>query len=443
MRHSRLSPLRAAVALAIVMPGCLRAEAPVGQAAPVSPEAPALETLIGRVHPADDEGWTVIEVHLLNRAPEARRVPVPQTVEAELGAARQPIALQLLEGEDSSAELPPGGFATRRYRLRPATPRIAGTVLSIPAWQTQALLPAAPETPALARTDPGIGQPPSERTRPGPAPAQSPAQSRSPAVASGLAQADQATPPPPTDRTTGNAFLRNLSAYAPIYAVYGPGTNSAVRLQISFKYQLFGARSDGSGEGSWLNGLHFGYTQRMFWDVEADSSPFRNIDFQPELFYELDAGEIADDVRLGAQLGVRHESNGREGSASRSLNTIYIHPAVSAPLGGGYRITAGPRLRVFVGDLSDNPDIRDYRGNTGFFAELGKEDGLRLSAFGRADLGSGKGAIEANASYPLDKLLGGGPEVYLFGQGFVGYGENLLDYDVHVTRLRIGIALVR
>ena len=57
--------------------------------------------------------------------------------------------------------------------------------------------------------------------------------------------------------------------------------------------------------------------------------------------------------------------------------------------------------------------------------------------------GSGKGALEANLSYPLDRLLGGGPDLYLFGQGFVGYGENLLDYDVHTTRFRVGFALVR
>ena len=40
-------------------------------------------------------------------------------------------------------------------------------------------------------------------------------------------------------------------------------------------------------------------------------------------------------------------------------------------------------------------------------------------------------------------MLGGGPELYTFGQGFVGYGENLLDYEIHMTRFRLGLALVR
>ncbi|MEC7931559.1 MAG: phospholipase A, partial [Pseudomonadota bacterium] len=41
------------------------------------------------------------------------------------------------------------------------------------------------------------------------------------------------------------------------------------------------------------------------------------------------------------------------------------------------------------------------------------------------------------------RLLGGGPDFYLFGQTFTGYGENLLDYNRRMKRLRIGLALVR
>ena len=32
---------------------------------------------------------------------------------------------------------------------------------------------------------------------------------------------------------------------------------------------------------------------------------------------------------------------------------------------------------------------------------------------------------------------------HFFGQSFVGYGENLLDYNRRMSRLRIGVALVR
>src|SRR3546814_9091632 len=59
-----------------------------------------------------------------------------------------------------------------------------------------------------------------------------------PAVKASLAALASQSPSAKPDR--GNAFLGNLSSYAPIYAVYGPGTSSDGRVQISFKYQLFG-----------------------------------------------------------------------------------------------------------------------------------------------------------------------------------------------------------
>src|SRR3546814_15613140 len=57
-----------------------------------------------------------------------------------------------------------------------------------------------------------------------------------PAVKASLAALANQSPSAKPDR--GNAFLGNLSSYAPIYAVYGPGTSSDGRVQISFKYQL-------------------------------------------------------------------------------------------------------------------------------------------------------------------------------------------------------------
>lgn len=47
------------------------------------------------------------------------------------------------------------------------------------------------------------------------------------------------------------------------------------------------------------------------------------------------------------------------------------------------------------------------------------------------------------AAVCLNCMLGDGPEVYPFGQSFVGYGENLLDHNRQTTRLRICGALVR
>ncbi|MCH8683900.1 phospholipase A [Pedomonas mirosovicensis] len=250
-------------------------------------------------------------------------------------------------------------------------------------------------------------------------------------------------PVPSAKPETGNAYIGNLSAYAPIYAAYGPGTNTEIRLQFSFKYQLFGNPGAVGPGHSLLNGIHFGYTQRMFWDWSANSSPFRNIDFMPELFYLIPAQQVADGLSLGGQFGIRHASNGRDGADSRSINTLYVQPVATLPVGDDYSLSIGPLVEVYVGSLKDNPDIKRYRGNTGLLVEVGDDDGLRLSTNTRFSFQSGRASINAELSYPFDRIIDTSLNLYLFGQAFTGYGENLLDYNRRDTRFRIGFAIVR
>jgi outer membrane phospholipase A len=241
---------------------------------------------------------------------------------------------------------------------------------------------------------------------------------------------------------SGNAFLPGLSAYEPIYAVAGAGTNTNVKLQISFKYQLFGEQGVFGSHRSWLDGLHFAYTQRMYWDTGRSSLPFRNIDFQPELIYILQSRAHDRQPRYGLLLGLRHESNGREGEASRSVNIAYVEPTLSTSL-DGYDVTIGPRAWFYYGSQGGNRDIERYRGYTGLSLGIGEEDGLRLTSLSRYNIGTGKGAAQVDVSYPLNRLIWNRLNLYLYGQLFAGYGENLLDYDRKTTRARIGVAIVR
>lgn len=390
--------------------------------APAAHATSPVEILIGDAGRRDTDGAVLVDVRLLNGGTEPHRIALPDRIEARLTANGAPRTIWLERTADMPADLiiPPDGFRRARYRFPDADePALDGATLSIPAWSAQQVtlaLRAAPAT-QLAQAEVAPAQP-------------------------DASAAPKATPPP-SDRSAGNPFLANLSAYEPIYAVYGPGTNSEARIQISFKYQLFGTRRAEGLPRSWRDGLHFAFSQRMFWDLGGESSPFRNIDYQPELFYLTPSATLSSGISLSAQGGIRHESNGRDGTASRSVNSVYIAPMAAIPLGGGYRLSVAPRLSLFVGDKSDNPDIRRYRGNTGLFMEVGEDEGLRLSTSTRFNLGSGKGAFSADISYPLPRLLGGGPDFYIFGQSFVGYGENLLDYDRRMTRFRIGVALVR
>jgi phospholipase A1/A2 len=242
--------------------------------------------------------------------------------------------------------------------------------------------------------------------------------------------------PPPRP---GNPYLANLTAYNPIYGLIGSGTDTNAKLELSFKYQLFGTA--GEPRGSWLNGFHFAYTQRMFWDTAADSAPFHDVNYQPEFLYIYMSPANEHGVVLGGRGGFLHESNGRDGTASRGYSILYAQPDVSFPL-GGWTFSIGPRIFKYIIGRDRNADIAQYRGHQALALSIGQENGLKLSTFSRLNFGTGKGSVDADLSYPLTHLWKRLP-LYLVVQGFKGYGEDLLDYDRRQTRLRIGVGIVR
>lgn len=382
---------------------------------PVAPgivfAAPDIEILLHSISFKEEHG-DLVELRILNPGDVTNSITLPDRVEARIdnGTGKQTIILTRTVDTPASISVAAHGFAAANYHL-PVSGAWQNAVLSIPAWSSQTV-PLPRPTPVRLAEEADMG--------------------------ADIAEGRSAVSP--TDRTAGNLFIDNLSIYEPIYAVYGPGTNTQARIQISFKYKLFGSQNPGVGPPQ---GLHFAYTQRMFWDLAAQSSPFRNVDYQPELIYVTRPVAVDRGITLAAQAGVRHESNGREGPQSRSVNSLYVAPMAAIPLGGNYRLSVAPRFSIYVGDKSENPDIVRYRGHVGLLLGIGKDYGLRLSTSTRFNPGSGKGAFNADLSYPLPLLLGGGPDVYIFTQSFIGYGENLLDYDRHTTRLRFGLALVR
>jgi outer membrane phospholipase A len=242
------------------------------------------------------------------------------------------------------------------------------------------------------------------------------------------------TPPPPRPN---NPLLGNLSTYNPIYAVLGHGTDTDAKLELSFKYQLLGH----PGDGHWYSGFHFAYTQRMFWDLGANSAPFRDVNYQPEFLYiyTLPKNEAGDQLNIRG--GFLHESNGRDGSASRSYNILYVQPTLDVPI-GRWTASIGPRIYHYVINRDGNEDIARYRGHQALAFSIGQDQGLKLSTWSRLNFSTGKGSVDADLSYPLTGLWHDIP-LYVVVQGFTGYGEDLLDYNRKQTRLRVGIGIVR
>ena len=79
--------------------------------------------------------------------------------------------------------------------------------------------------------------------------------------------------------------------------------------------------------------------------------------------------------------------------------------------------------------------------------------GLRLAVTGRAEwqiaatgrVGtSGKGSLQIDFTYPMDRILLRTFDAFLYAQYFDGWSESLLSYDQRLPwQLRIGIAVVR
>jgi phospholipase A1 len=192
-----------------------------------------------------------------------------------------------------------------------------------------------------------------------------------------------------------------------------------------------------------LQGVYVGVTLQAWWQIynESISKPFRETNYEPELFYQwvptYDLGAI--DL-VGFHLGINHQSNGQSNIDSRSWNRIFAsamfrHEQFFATLKTWYRIPEEEKDDPLDPSGDDNPDIEDFLGK--FELELGATyEGINVNAFIRNNLKSdNKGAFELNLTYPISSRFA------LLLHYFTGYGESLIDYDHHIERIGIGVQL--
>jgi outer membrane phospholipase A len=246
-------------------------------------------------------------------------------------------------------------------------------------------------------------------------------------------------------------FWQRISAYEPTYALVEPvpGGNREVnvKFQLSVAFQLIG-RADGEpvpGDDR-ADGLYTTFSQTSFWDLGAESKPFVDSSYRVDVFWHqgLTPGFWGSDG-LALEGGLGHESNGKAGEESRSFNTVFIRPVLRWELGDGWWVKAGPRFHSYLGTLSENPEIGNYRGHANLDVSLGIRDGLMLMLRGRVGDELNRGSIEADLSYPLDRLSGGWLHGFIFVQSFTGYSESLLADDQLVAqpRILVGLAITR
>jgi len=190
-----------------------------------------------------------------------------------------------------------------------------------------------------------------------------------------------------------------------------------VNFQISLKSQV--------NQGDLLfekDALYFGITIESWWQLYNSelSSPFRETNYQPEVFYltPLLWGPFGGNTALS--FGLEHQSNGQLKELSRSWNRVYAELIY----GRG----------SFVATLRTWYRLPAYFGN----AQLSlawKDSTYELATLIRGNPSSGKGSIDTTVTFPLSGKFRG--MVHYFN----GYGDSLIDYDRFQHRIGLGVAL--
>ena len=245
----------------------------------------------------------------------------------------------------------------------------------------------------------------------------------------------------PSDRDAAR-FVTAFSPYEPNYIAAGSNGPTNVKFQVSLKFRLFNPDT----QTPFLEKLYIAYSQTSIWQVADSSAPFYDSSYRPSIFFldeDISQWPFRDTSRLGFQTGFEHESNGKDGSASRSINTAYVRPILTFPFAQGRFISIAPKIYAYL-EKEDNPDIAYYRGYTDLLIKAGSIDGVQLASTLRKGTGAEAYSVELDLSIPLKTAKLGNLGGYLHLQYFDGYGESLLDYNRKLpSQFRIGLMITR
>lgn len=386
----------------------LAAEAAVAAEA----EFPLLSVLAPDSGVPPDGPWQ-IELLALNPGTTTIYYHPPAELAARLGADPSAADVVFRPRTQTQLTLPPGGFASRSY-----------VAVQPPAASGLVVLEFSAGLPGPLRTVLEVG------TTPLPVASAPPLRHLT----------HMTTAVSALERT----FAGRLGLHESIYFIYGPDAPAA-KFQFSFKYRMMNLGRDSAG--SFRHTLQGAYTQRSLWDINASSSPFYDTSYMPELILESLAPLPGDRERwfalLGSQLAYKHESNGRDGPDSRSLDTVNARTAlVLGPL-DSWHVLVAPEIFVYIRSLHENADLKDYRGYGQW--RIGVEKNNRRPALlytGRMGRRCNHPTHQFDLTVPF-RTRWFDIETALLLQYFHGYGESLLSYDEKSEAWRAGFSLVR
>jgi outer membrane phospholipase A len=250
---------------------------------------------------------------------------------------------------------------------------------------------------------------------------------------------------PPAASRIERSFANRFAFHEPIYFLFGPEA-PAVKFEFSFKYRLIGDKGKFGDAIPPFRGFYVAYTQRSLWDIEADSSPFYDTSYMPEMFFEWLAPEDTHPEAwfhwLGIQTGLGHESNGKALDESRSLNNAYLRGGMMFGTLTGWHMIVAPKVFSYIDVAEENADIKNYRGFGQLQLALAKSNNFQVSVATWIGSDSGKNSIQVDLTQPV-RIPVINLETYLQLQYFNGYGESLRTYNQKSSVWRFGLAFTR
>ncbi len=204
--------------------------------------------------------------------------------------------------------------------------------------------------------------------------------------------------------------------------------NSDVKFQISFQQRLT------KSVLPWNTYLYLFYTQKAMWNVLEQSLPFHDLNFNPGI--GLSRYIIMRDHLVGKlTMMIEHESNGRDGTASRSWNKIsWAGEAYISPF-----LMAHAKFWIPIVDGKYNKDILKYMGisQAGFQAKsLDDKWVLDMTLVKRKGWN-----LNFNTIVQLGYRINHNSNQFIMLQYYNGYGESMLDYNQYHSRIRFGLLI--
>ncbi len=179
--------------------------------------------------------------------------------------------------------------------------------------------------------------------------------------------------------------------------------------------------------------LFIQFTQKTIWNIAEESMPMHDMNFNPG----IGIGHLI--VYQNRYIGrgilmFEHESNGKDGEASRSWNKV----SLSGSMMLSPHVEIQLKTWVPIIDSDNNRDILRYNG----LGQIGfnyRTNNRRIQA-GMLATWRNK-SFSFNTQWEFSYKLHKNENQYLFLQYYNGYGENLFDYNRFKSILRIGMVI--